>query len=208
MAFEQPAPRIIASVSHRINPDTKNGVAQFRHSGRELLNKDKGKDLRMIESGPGDGPSLVRWLSEYFATERKEWFLVYTTFSRWSMVQVLLLTVLQNRHLFISNQEHISETKIYSAVTGIILCLLILFLGGATWIVKGLGDKISTTVSAEYYEVVTSMQLLVITVFIVLFSVFIIFLGASRFEAFAATAAYAAVLVIFMAPVPGHPIGA
>ena len=124
------------------------------------------------------------------------------------MVQVLLLTVLQNRHLFISNQEHISETKIYSAVTGIILCLLILFLVGATWIVKGLGDKISTTVSAEYYEVVTSMQLLVITVFIVLFSVFIIFLGASRFEAFAATAAYAAVLVIFMAPVPGHPIGA
>jgi hypothetical protein len=116
------------------------------------------------------------------------------------MVQVLLLTVLQNPKLSSSNHKHISETKIYSAVTGIILFLLILFLVIATWIMKALGGLIATTTSAKYYAFITDMQLMVITLFMLTFSVFLVFLGASRFEAFTATAAYAAVLIIFMAP--------
>jgi hypothetical protein len=198
MAFDQPAPRIITNVSHQMDPAPGDGVPQFRHSGRELLSKHK--DLRMIESGPGDGPFLVRELSEYFATKMKKWFLVHTPFCRYSIVQVLLLTFLQNPKLSISNHEHISETKIYSAVTGVILFLLILFLVIATWIVKVLGDLIVTEGSAKYYAFITDMQLMVITLFMLAFSVFLVFLGASRFEAFTATAAYAAVLVIFMAP--------
>jgi hypothetical protein len=98
------------------------------------------------------------------------------------------------------NEKHISETKIYYAVTGVILFLLILFLVIATWIVKVLGDLITKAATAQYFAFVTDMQLMVITVFMLIFSVFIVFLGASRFEAFTATAAYAAVLVIFMAP--------
>jgi hypothetical protein len=203
MAFDQPAPRIITSVSHQMDPAPGDGVPQFRHSGRELLSKHK--DLRMIESGPGDGPILVRELSEYFATKMKKWFLVHTPFSRYSMVQVLLLTVLQNPKLSSSNHEHISETKIYSAVTGVILFLLILFLVIATWTVKVLGDLLVTTTSADHYAFITDMQLMAITVFIFTFSVFLVFLGASRFEAFTATAAYAAVLVIFMGPAPPPP---
>jgi hypothetical protein len=66
--------------------------------------------------------------------------------------------------------------------------------------VKVLGDKITAAASAEYFAFITDMQLMVITWFMLAFSVFIVFLGASRFEAFTATAAYAAVLVIFMAP--------
>jgi hypothetical protein len=98
------------------------------------------------------------------------------------------------------NEEHISETKIHSVVTGVILFLLILFLLVATWIVKALGDMITVTASATDFAFITDMQLMVISVFMILFSVFIVFLGASRFEAFTATAAYAAILVIFMAP--------
>jgi hypothetical protein len=70
----------------------------------------------------------------------------------------------------------------------------------ATWMVKVLGDMITAATSAEYFAFVTDMQLTVISVFVILFSVFIVFLGASRFEAFTATAAYVAVLVIFIAP--------
>jgi hypothetical protein len=148
MAFDQPAPRIITNVSHQMDPAPGDGVPQFRHSGRELLSKHK--DLRMIESGPGDGSFLVQCLSEYFATKMKKWFLVHAPFCRYSMVQVLLLTVLQNPKLSSSNHKHISETKIYSAVTGIILFLLILFLVIATWIMKALGGLIATTTSAKY----------------------------------------------------------
>jgi hypothetical protein len=77
MAFERPAPRTI------MNASLHHGVPQFRNSSRELLSNPK--DLRLIESGPGDGPFLVRRLSEFFATTLPRWFLVYAPLSSASM---------------------------------------------------------------------------------------------------------------------------
>jgi hypothetical protein len=60
MAFERPAPRTITNAS------LHHGIPQFRNSSRELLSNLK--YLRLIESGPGDGPFPVRLLSQSFAT--------------------------------------------------------------------------------------------------------------------------------------------
>jgi hypothetical protein len=51
----------------------------------------------------------------------------------------------------------------------------------ATWIVEVLGDMITAAASAEYFAFVTNLQLFVITVFMLAFSVFIVFLGACIF---------------------------
>jgi hypothetical protein len=73
---------------------------------------------------------------------------------------------------------------------------------GATWGLKLIGDIILKGVSLDQYSRITNYQLCLITVTTVIFSIITLLLGASRFEALASTAAYAAVLVIFMAPVP------
>jgi hypothetical protein len=85
MAYERPAPRSI------MNASLHHGISQFRNSSRELLSNPK--DLRLIESGPGDGPWLVRELSEFFATKFPGLFLVYATHSSVSMTACTLANV-------------------------------------------------------------------------------------------------------------------
>jgi len=96
----------------------------------------------------------------------------------------------------------ISESKVGLAVTSTVLAFIMLFLLIAVWTLKLIGDVVAKSPNLDTFALLTNIQLAALTVFTIVFSVLILFLGGSRFEIVASTAAYAAVLVIFMAPVP------
>jgi hypothetical protein len=99
----------------------------------------------------------------------------------------------KNKKLSSTSYQHISETKLTAAVTLIVGCVLVGLLVVGMWILKFLGDSNNSSLSKTSYA-----QLGVLTVFIVAFSLTTLFLGASRIEVCASTAAYAAVLGIFV----------
>ncbi len=76
------------------------------------------------------------------------------------------------------------------------------FLLVAVWTLKLIGDVVVKAHNLDTFAWLTDIQLGALTIFTIVFSVLILCLGGSRFEIVASTAAYAAVLVIFMAPVP------
>jgi len=113
------------------------------------------------------------------------------------------LTVAQEKKLSTPDHQHLSEARIASATTATILLLLVGLLVGAMWALKKVGDDLELTYSERGYGDDTSIsdaQLGCLTGFIFAFSLLTLFLGASRFEVFASTAAYAAVLVFFVLP--------
>ena len=83
-----------------------------------------------------------------------------------------------------------------------VLALIMVFLLMAVWTLKLIGDEVAKSTDLDTFARLTNIQLGALTAFTIVFSMLILFLGGSRFEIVASTAAYAAVLVIFMAPVP------
>ena len=84
-----------------------------------------------------------------------------------------------------------------------ILLLLVGLLIGGLWALKKVGDDIILTYNERGYGYPTGIidaQLGCLTGFVFAFSLITFFLGMSRFEVFASTAAYAAVLVFFILP--------
>jgi hypothetical protein len=97
----------------------------------------------------------------------------------------------------------LSEARIASATTVTILLLLVGLLIGGLWALKKVGDDIILTYNERGYGYPTGIidaQLGCLTGFVFAFSLITFFLGMSRFEVFASTAAYAAVLVFFILP--------
>jgi len=89
----------------------------------------------------------------------------------------------------------------------VVLATFVSLLVIAVWALKLVGDEVIEGADAKTVEMWTNIQLGILSIFTIGFSILTLLLGASRFEAFTATAAYAAVLVIFIAPVPVNVYG-
>jgi hypothetical protein len=112
------------------------------------------------------------------------------------------LNITQKKYPSAPEQQFFSEAKITSWTTGLSVGLFIILRLAAIWPMKVLGDLILKNTHPNYISVITNAQLGILSAAVITFGVSTLLLGASRFESIASTAAYAAVLVIFMSPAP------
>lgn len=171
--------------------DDSSRTSQFLDSDGDLF--DNREKLVLLDSGKGKGPYLLRKLEDLLTrTKLRRIFQVSTKNPHLYHLIDGGTKLEQNRNKL--GYRFVSETKVTAAVTFLTGGLLIGLLVVGMWGLKVLGESNAS----EDGKKVSNAQLGVLTGAISLFGLTTLLLGASRIEVCASTAAYAAVLAVFV----------